>query len=316
MKPASETPPSSFPAATPVSDAPPQARSISPRLKFALAVGILFALVVGIAVATGIVLWSRFPVELHTALGPALDDAAGLVLLFAAFLLAAIGLVVDVAFRAYVEGLNRLAESARIIVTANPAHRLPDDGPAEVVRLAALINGLADRYQCALAEVELRVQEANTKLEEEKHRLAALMSELTNSVLVCNSEGLILLYNATARSLFNHGDANDGASTGIVGLGRSVFGIIDRGLIAHALDIVRERLNQGEARPVSQFVTTTASGKLIRAQMAPVLGAKEDERKPAITGYVLTLDDVTGVVQGGEQRDRLVQSLAEDTRAG
>src|SRR5439155_994204 len=83
---------------------------------------------------------SRFPVALQTALGPALDDAAGLVLLFAAFLLAAIGLVVDVAFRAYVEGLNRLAESARIIVTANPAHRLPDDGPAEVVRLAALIN--------------------------------------------------------------------------------------------------------------------------------------------------------------------------------
>src|SRR5437867_8809685 len=216
--------PSNLPVATPAPVASPLTRFISPRLKFALAVALLFAVVVAITAAGGIALWSRFPAELKLALGQALDDAAGLVVLFAAFLLAAVGLLVDVAFRAYVGGVNRLAEGARIIVTANPAHQLSDDGPAEVVRLAALINGLAERYRSALAEVEVRVQEANAKLEEEKHRLAALMSELTDSVLVCNAEGLILLYNATARSLFNHGDANDGASTGIVGLGRSVFG--------------------------------------------------------------------------------------------
>jgi DNA polymerase III subunit epsilon len=140
------------------------------------------------------------------------------------------------------------------------------------------------------------------------------MSELTGSVLVCNRDGLILLYNAPARALFQqHGEAAPGG--GIVGLGRSVFGLIDRDLIGHAMEIVRERLRRGDARPVSQFVTTTAGGQLIRAQMAPVSGDADDQGMPAVTGFVLTLDDVTGVVHGAEARDRVLQSLAEDTRA-
>ncbi len=312
---ANETRSSDLSAPAPMDTASPLSRGITLGLKHALAVVILFAVVAAIIAAATLALWSRFPPELRAALESAWDDAAGLLLVFAAFLLVALGMLVGVGFRAYVRGMDRLAEGARIILTANPAHRLSDDGPAEAARLAVLINGLADRYQSALTEIERRVQEVNAKLEEEKHRLAALMSELANSVLVCNHEGLILLYNAAASSLFNRAFRPDAVATGIVGLGRSVFGIIDRDLIAHALDLVRERLNQGEARPVSQFVTTTAAGQLIRAQMAPVLGGVDGERKPEITGFVLTLDDVTGAVQGGEQRDRLVQSLAEDSRA-
>ncbi len=194
----------------------------------------------------------------------------------------------------------RLADGARIILGANPAHRLPDEGPAEAAQLARLINALADRHQSALGEVELRVHEANAKLEEERHRLAALMSELTDSVLVCNSEGLILLYNDTASSLFDRPADHEAKTSGIVGLGRSVFGVIDRDLIAHALDVVRERLHHGEARPVSQFVATAAGGGLLSARRWRRCCGARDRRQDAITGFVLTLDDVTGAVQGGE----------------
>ena len=293
----------------------PAAKSLHLRWKLALAVTTLFAAVAALAAAAVIAVWSRIPEDLRAALAPSLTDSAGLVVLFAAFLLVVFGMLVGAAFRAYVAGMVRLAEGARIILGANPAHRLPDEGPAEAAQLARLINALADRHQSALGEVELRVHEANDKLEEERHRLAALMSELTDGVLVCNSEGLILLYNATASALFDRPADHEAKPSGIIGLGRSVFGVIDRDLIAHALDVVRERLHQGEARPVSQFVATAAGGTLVRAQMAPVLGAR-DRRQNAITGFVLTLDDVTAAVQGGEQRDRLVQSLTEDTRAG
>ena len=61
-----------------------------------------------------------------------------------------------------------------------------------------------------------------------ENRLAALMAELAAAVIVCNVDGQILLYNAAARSVLG----DDAA----VGLGRSVFGIIDRDLLAHALD--------------------------------------------------------------------------------
>ncbi|MDQ2962634.1 MAG: DNA polymerase III subunit epsilon, partial [Pseudomonadota bacterium] len=314
MPPAKETPPGALAAPVPAASAPASGRIGLPS-KLALTIAVLFAAVVAVGTAASVVLWSRFPAPLQDQLGRALDEDAGLVVVFAAFLLVVLGMLVGVAFRAYVEGMDRLAEGARIILNANPAHRLPDDGPAEAARLAALINALAERHQSALAPIELRIQEANAKLEEEKQRLAALMSELTDSVLVCNREGLILLYNAAARALFDHAGGTESATGGIVGLGRSVFGIIDRGLIAHALDIVRERLHQGEARPVSQFVTTADGGRLIRAQMAPVLGAANEKQSAEITGFVLTLDDVTGAVQGGAQRDRMVQTLAEETRA-
>jgi DNA polymerase III subunit epsilon len=286
------------------------------RWKTALAVAILFAVIAAVAAAGAAVLWSRIPAGLRPALAETLDDSAGILLVFAAFLVVALALLVGAAVRAYVLGMLRLAEGARVIVDANPAHRLPEDGVPEAVTLAHAINGLADRQQLALLDVESRVREANAKLDEEKHRLAALMSQLTNSVLVCNAEGLILLYNDAARAMFTDPRGGGAApAPGIVGLGRSVFGIIDRNVVAHALDIVRERLRTGEAAPVSQFTVTIAAGRLIRAQLAPVRGAG-DGAADAISGFVLTLDDVTDVVQGGETRGRLLQSLTEDTRAG
>ena len=44
-----------------------------------------------------------------------------------------------------------------------------------------------------------QVAEASRDVEQERSRLAALMSELTQSVVVCNLDGRILLYNNRAR---------------------------------------------------------------------------------------------------------------------
>src|SRR5207249_8670933 len=120
---------------------------------------------------------------------------------------------------------------------------------------------------------------------------------------------LILLYNAAARDLFEGHSSGEKSSSGLIGLGRSVFGIIDRSLVTHALEIVRPRIERGEERPVSQFVTTAPGGQLIRVQLAPVRGASE------VNGFVLMLDDVTAAVQGSARREQALQSLAEQTRA-
>ncbi|HEX6136020.1 MAG TPA: hypothetical protein VF059_00020, partial [Casimicrobiaceae bacterium] len=199
-------------------DARLRARGIGLRWKLALAVAIVFAVVAAIDAAEVVVLWSRIPAELRAPLAQSLDDAAGLVVLFAAFLLVALGMLVAAWFRTYVERMAQLGEGARIILTANPAHRIADEGAAEAVELARLINALADRHQGALAAIEQRVRDANATLELEKHRLAALMSDLSSSVLVCNPEGLILLYNEAARSLFDR-PADTPPTSGIVGLG-------------------------------------------------------------------------------------------------
>jgi DNA polymerase-3 subunit epsilon len=134
------------------------------------------------------------------------------------------------------------------------------------------------------------------------------MSELTQSVIVCNLEGRILLYNARAKQLLTQ--PGEGAAQGLVGLGRSIFGIIDRNLVGHGLETLHDRLGRGGGRPVAHFVTSTTAGQLIRAQMAPVLSGEKE-----ITGYVLTLEDIRRTMETSVKRDQLLQSLTEGSRS-
>ena len=95
------------------------------------------------------------------------------------------------------------------------------------------------------------------------------MSELAQSVIVCNAEGRILLYNPRAAQLLGGDDADGGAAS--IGLGRSIFGILERGQILHSLDKLMRRLEQQEAHPVAHFATTRGD-QLLRVQMAPDAG--------------------------------------------
>src|SRR5690606_7454435 len=85
----------------------------------------------------------------------------------------------------------------------------------------------------------------------------------------------ILLYNNRARLQFRAlSDAPAVAGGGeLIGLGRSIYGVFDRTMIAHALDTIQQRLRRcGQAQ--ANFVTTTRAGQLLRVQMAPVLAAE------------------------------------------
>jgi DNA polymerase-3 subunit epsilon len=61
----------------------------------------------------------------------------------------------------------------------------------------------AGRQRAALrADVDERCAGLSREIEQERSRLAALMAELTQSVVVCNLDGRILLYNSRARLQF------------------------------------------------------------------------------------------------------------------
>jgi DNA polymerase III subunit epsilon len=203
-------------------------------------------------------------------------------------------------FARYVVAPRRLARGVELIATANPAHRLEPTGPAELRSLAGAVNELAERSQAAQEGVLEQIAAARADLEQERNRLAALMSELTLAVLVCNAEGRILLYNRAAQDLLREeGD--------LVGLGRSIFGILDRGLVAHAL----ERITAGErAAPDVRLAASTSHGRLLRIGVAPVR-ARED----GAAGFVLILEDVTEIAATGVRRDSLLRSLGEESRA-
>jgi len=248
----------------------------------------------------------------------------------ALLLLVPLAFVLRALFRRYISAPRRLAEDARVMLTANPAHRAPLRGSAETKRLAAGFNSFADAHALLERDVEERVREANARIEQERKRLAALMSELAQSVIVCNVEGRILLYNARAMQLLRkpiEGEAAAGKAVTLVGLGRSVFAIFDRNLIIHALESIRDRMRQDTRSPVASFVTTAPAGQLVRVQMAPVMGSEATPVSGAeadaategalegITGFVMLLDNITRRIETGSRRDSLLQTLTQGTRA-
>jgi DNA polymerase-3 subunit epsilon len=227
-------------------------------------------------------------------------SAAGLVFVATA-LLAACGAVVAWLLRRFATAPRALAEQTRLVL-ANPGYRVQAGAP-ELAALASEINRLAGAYHGAQGEMEAKIAESSSSLEEERNRLAALMSDLSQAVLLCSAEGRILLYNEQARALFS------GAAAPL-GLGRSVFGLLERAEIVHALDKLQYALDQGTEAPSARFITALAGRGLARVQMAPFLAAGG-----RLGGAVLALDDVTRFVGQELQRRELLQALAAGVRA-
>ena len=214
--------------------------------------------------------------------------------------------------------IRELREQAALILHVNPAHRVALDGPAEIRALAGTINEFGVAHEQILAERDEQLRVARADLEEERNMLAALMSELSSGILVCNLDGQILLYNRSARHLLAQDTASESdipgstGAGGFVGLGRSVFGLIDREAITHALaQLTHYHAAAGRREPVHTFVITTGSGTLLRARMAPFAGGADDQ----LAGFILALQDMTAGIEASSRRDFLLQTFTEKVRA-
>jgi DNA polymerase-3 subunit epsilon len=291
------------------------------RVRIGLALLAAWGLVLSAIVAAAFLVGADVADYQRAVLVAVMRERAPSLVIVSLFLLAPLIGILNALFRRYVKAPRRLAEDLRIMMTANPAHRAPVRGSAEIRRVAEACNEFADAHQALRQDVERQVREANARIEQERNRLAALTSELAQSVVMCNIEGRILLYNARAMQLLRKPLEGEGAAKAVslVGLGRSIFAIFDRNLIIHALETIQERRAQGRRNPVANFVTTAPSGLLVRVQMAPVFGAADevapDGTAGGITGFVLVLDDITRRIESGNRRDVLLQTLTQGTRA-
>lgn len=291
------------------------------------------ALVAGVVSLAALAFYHDLPQDDRTRLWAMFTPRTELIAGLAVLALGLLGILFALAYHYYVAGAQRMAEGLGIILRANRAHRIAVAGPAETRVLAKTINDLAERNEQLAQDLESKVEQAKASVEEEKNRLAALMSELSQGVLVCNTDGRILLYNERARQVLgNAGNSGSAGAGPVIGLGRSVFGIIDRNLLAHALETVSSRLEKCHAELNAQFVTTTRADQLVRVQMAPVLvprqpfrageAARADGAAPAapvpaatIRGFVMTLENITRTFERDTTRDMLLQSFTEGSRA-
>lgn len=225
-------------------------------------------------------------------------------------------LVLHKLFKHYVDGLLRMAETLRLMLGANRNFRVTPEGPPEVQQLAQAANDLAQQRDALMDDVDSQIARAKASVEEEKNRLAALMSELAQAVVVCNLDGRILLYNNRARLQFKALAQGPTSVAGgaLIGLGRSIFSILEKSQIEHAREVIDQRLAGGKL-PISTFTTTTRGGQLLRIQMVPVLAASVDNAARALTGYVLTVENITRSIEEEERRDRALHTLSQGSRS-
>ena len=290
------------------------------RVKLALTVGSLCLVVLAAIAGVWGALWADLGIEERAAFGRLLGRHAVIIVLGLLMAGGAVAFLAAPFVRAYLAGPAKLAEQGRIMVGANRAHRVQQTDTAELDALARVLNELADQRDALQRDVERQILESQAKLEEEKNRLAALMSELAQGIVACNLDGRILLYNNRARLQFTALAPGGSAGSALIGLGRSIFGVIERPLIDHALDSIRRRLESG-SRAMANFVTASRAGQLIRVQMAPVLAAAESDPasqnglRQAVSGYVLVLENITRSFEAESRRDQALQTLTEGSRA-
>jgi DNA polymerase-3 subunit epsilon len=260
---------------------------------------LLVAVVAYVVVTCGtlaVLVWSGLTGPQRESLSRALGGQTATLVLGGVMALAGLVVILGYALGRYPATASRLAADTHILLGANPDHRLDPSGPPELRELAAAVNDLAERRRVAEREVARAVGAARADLEQERNRLAALMADLDVAVLVCSLGGRVLLYNAAARSLL--------ADNPGLGLGRSVFGIVDWGLVTHALDRIRD----GSAQ--AQVSTALRDGQLLHVRLTPVRDLAGE-----VSGFVLVLEDLTSRQQTSGRRDALLHELIETTRA-
>ena len=218
-----------------------------------------------------------------------------------------IGGMTSLLFRYYIIPILQLAEETRLITSVNPKYRAHVQGGPEVQHLIGIINESATANERLQNEVDQRIAQAAVALDEEKNRLAALMSELPHGVIVCNTDGQILLYNQQARALIEA----ETKTTSLTGLGRSIFALLERNQIIHGIDILQHAINNKQKNLTTGFMQPFDQ-LYLRIKMAPIVDHNTENN--LMTGYVLTLEDMAPQIEADNSREIWLQSLTDNMK--
>jgi DNA polymerase-3 subunit epsilon len=282
-----------------------------------LAIGVIgLATVVWLLITIGLIASTLAPAQ-RALVAEQLAPRFVLIGLTWLFGLISIGATLRWLFRRYASAPARLLEQTQVLLAAPQAAPMDHQGTKETKALAEAIFQLATQRDTLRADVAAQIAQASQSVQAEKNRLAALMAELTQSVVVCNLDGRIILYNSRARLQFRAMSVAPTLAGGaeLVGIGRSIYAVFDRQLVAHALESIQQRISRGAGSPSAQFVTTTQAGQLLKVQMAPVRNVDAAGDSTEISGFVLMLDNVTRAFEEEHVRDQLLHGLTEGSRS-
>ncbi|MFC1875885.1 exonuclease domain-containing protein [Thermodesulfobacteriota bacterium] len=292
------------------------------KIWWALSISIGVAAILGLAL---VVLFWHQSIQLNKPILQEIFARYGhIILVIGLALIAWFGFMLARVFRTAIIPMNQLPEEVELIHSVNPAHRIQLKGAYGLMQLVEKINAGAEQYEKLEKNVLDRVHIAKAELEEEKNILAAIMAELPEAVLVCNKEGMIILYNSQAKRYFSeknttlnakhHPDVGNDAGVGSqgkthLGIGRSIFGIINENIIHHALGEIRTKLKRNEEDVTSTFVVTDRANRLLRAEAAPILNPQRE-----FSGFIVIFNDITQGLRLEARAEFLLRSFQQKIR--
>ncbi|MBU8848367.1 MAG: hypothetical protein KOO64_02435, partial [Desulfobacterales bacterium] len=164
----------------------------------------------------------------------------------------------------------------------------------------------ADMFENLNKNITQQILIARNETEKERNLLAAIMAELPQGVIICNKSGRILLFNSLAKEIFTQENLSTRTEY-FIGLGRSIFHLIDKALIIHALEEIEERLDNDRQSVASYFITPIHIDHLISVETIPVL-----DQEGLMTGFILTFQDVTDDINQYDKTHENLSSLKND----
>lgn len=201
-----------------------------------------------------------------------------------------------------------LARDLETLIHSNPDHEIRFDRPHYLGPLMAAARDMAGALKAARGEVAAEVGRATREAEEQRNRLEAVLRDLHEGVMICNFNHEILLYNQRALQILH--------LTSELGLGRSLFSVVNRQPFLHALEQLSDNLARAEDDP-GQFdrpalvVCATVDGRhVLEGSVSLVV---EPGQRTA-EGYVVTFQDVTGKLAVLGKRDRLLREAIDGLR--
>ncbi|NOX33975.1 MAG: PAS domain-containing protein [Deltaproteobacteria bacterium] len=209
----------------------------------------------------------------------------------------------EIIFLIYVKPLKKICTEAVMIYSSNPSHRLAVTGNQDIKKLSSVINDFADIFENLNKNITEQILIARKETEKERNLLAAIMAELPQGVIICNKSGRILLFNSLAKKLFTQ-DTHSNRAEYFIGLGRSIFHIIEKDLIAHAIKEIEERLSHDNKSVASYFITPIYTGRLVSIETIPVLDLDNQ-----MTGFIITFQDVSDDIKRYENIDQALLSF-------
>jgi DNA polymerase-3 subunit epsilon len=208
--------------------------------------------------------------------GPAGNDAIVTVIFALAGLAAALAFIwVRIDLRV-LSPLERLQRELDTILQSAPDRPVELAAPGVLVPLIARIDQLVTRADMARRDVASSVAAATGQLADERERLAAILRNLSEGVIVCTTDHRVLLFNDAARRTL--------AAEERLGLGRPIFDALGE-------DALRQAFAQLSGEPGDPYrpveieieIEARATGETHAARMAAVV-----DLNGTVEGYVLS----------------------------